>query len=164
MFTALISELISPLTELHVEIERLRGDGFVLRVVVLAEVGVLQGLRHRDPLVGVEGQHLLQQVEGLGVGLGVDSCEGDLWSEGERGEVAARLVIEDGCEVLLCGGAQHAHDVVELVQVVLAGEDGAVGEHLRQDAAHGPHVNRLVVTLKTTISFKPRQTSHNMYL
>ena len=37
--------------------------------------------------------------------------------------------------------------MVELVQVVLAGEDWAVGEHLRQDAAHGPHVDRLVVTL-----------------
>ena len=129
------------------EVKWLGGDRLVLRVVVLAEVGVLQGLRHSDPLVGVEGQHLLQQVEGLGVGLGVDSCEGDLWSEGERGEVAARLVIEDGGEVLLCGGAQHAHDVVELVQVVLAGEDWSVGDHLSQDTADCPDIDGLVVSL-----------------
>ena len=63
------------------EVERLRGDGLVLRVVVLAEVRVLQGLGHRDPLVGVEGQHLLQQVHSLGVSLRVDFGEGDLGSE-----------------------------------------------------------------------------------
>jgi len=37
--------------------------------------------------------------------------------------------------------------VVKLVQVVLAGEDGPVGEHLRQDAADGPHVNGFCVSL-----------------
>ena len=63
------------------EIKRLGGDWFVLRVVVLAEVGVLQGLRHGDPLVGVEGQHPLQQVHSLGVSLRVDFGEGDLGSE-----------------------------------------------------------------------------------
>ena len=59
----------------------------------------------------------------------------------------SHLVVEDGLQVLLAGGPEHAHDVVQLVQVMLAGEDGAVGEHLGQDAAHGPHVDGLVVTL-----------------
>ena len=76
-----MSELTSRLTELHVEIERLGGDGFVLGVVVLAEVGVLQGLGHGDPLVGVEGQHPLQEVDSLGICLGVDSGEWYLGSE-----------------------------------------------------------------------------------
>ena len=37
--------------------------------------------------------------------------------------------------------------MVQLVQVVLAGEDGAVGDHLGQDAADGPHVYGLGVAL-----------------
>ena len=37
--------------------------------------------------------------------------------------------------------------MVELIQVVLAGEDGAVGHHLGQDAADGPHVYGLGVAL-----------------
>ena len=45
------------------------------------------------------------------------------------------------------GRAKDTHDVVELVEVVFAGEDWSVGQHLCQDAAHRPHVNRLVVAL-----------------
>lgn len=46
------------------------------------------------------------------------------------------LLIDDAVEVLLAGRAEHAEDVVELVEVVLAGKDGPVGQHLRQDASH----------------------------
>ena len=60
----------------------------------------------------------------------------------------SHLVVEDGLEVLLAGRPEHAHDVVQLVQVMLAGEDGPVGEHLRQYTADGPHVNGLCVTLQ----------------
>ena len=37
--------------------------------------------------------------------------------------------------------------MVELVQVVLAREDGAVGQHLSQDAANGPDVDGFGVAL-----------------
>lgn len=38
--------------------------------------------------------------------------------------------------------------MVELVQVVLAREDGPVGEHLSQNAAHRPDVNGLGIALR----------------
>ena len=56
------------------------------------------------------------------------------------------LVVDDAVEVLGVGRAQDAQDVVQLVQVVLAREDGPVREHLGQDAAYRPHVDRLGVT------------------
>lgn len=59
------------------------------------------------------------------------------------------LLIDDALQVLLAGRAQHAEDVVELVQIVLAREDGAVGQHLGQDAAYGPDVDGLGVALNT---------------
>lgn len=37
--------------------------------------------------------------------------------------------------------------MVELIQVVFPWEDGPVGHHLSQDAAHGPDVNGLGVSL-----------------
>lgn len=37
--------------------------------------------------------------------------------------------------------------MVELIQVVFPREDGPVGHHLSQDAAHGPDVNGLGVSL-----------------
>jgi hypothetical protein len=51
--------------------------------------------------------------------------------------------------------------VVKLVQVMLAGEDGAVGQHLRQDAAHGPDVDGLCVTLKYKTWIRTRSRPHN---
>lgn len=38
--------------------------------------------------------------------------------------------------------------MVKLVKVVFSWEDGSVGEHLCQNAAHWPDVNRLGVTLQ----------------
>lgn len=38
--------------------------------------------------------------------------------------------------------------MVQLVKVVLPGEDGPVGEHLREDAADGPDVDGLGVALQ----------------
>ena len=73
---------------------------------------------------------------------------------------AVYLVVEDGLQILLAGGAEHPHDVVELVQVMLTRKDRAVGEHLSKDAAHGPHVDRLVVTLQENV----RSISNTIYL
>ena len=39
-----------------------------------------------------------------------------------------------------------------LVEVVLAGEEGLVADHLAQDAAHRPDVQRLGVALTQTIT------------
>ena len=41
--------------------------------------------------------------------------------------------------------------VIQLVQVVLPREDGSVGQHLGQDAAHGPDVDGLGVALGQTV-------------
>lgn len=57
------------------------------------------------------------------------------------------LFIDDAVQVFLARRAQHAEDVVQLVEVVLPREDGPVGQHLRQDAAHRPDVYRLGVAL-----------------
>lgn len=37
--------------------------------------------------------------------------------------------------------------MIQLIQVVFPREDGSVGHHLSQDAAHGPDVNGLGVSL-----------------
>ena len=62
-------------------------------------------------------------------------------------KIASGLLIDDAIEIIGAGGAENTEDVVELVEVVLAREDGAVGEHLGQDAAHGPDVDGLRVAL-----------------
>lgn len=44
---------------------------------------------------------------------------------------------------------------------MLAGEDGAVGQHLRQDAPHGPDVDGLCVALKYKTWIRTRSTPPN---
>lgn len=81
--------LFGQVVEFHVEFERSLGDrlvgkkiglgirhwigslvtGYVelphliSRVVVLLQIGVCQGLLHLNPLMGVKGQHLIQQIQ-----------------------------------------------------------------------------------------------------
>lgn len=61
-------------------------------------------------------------------------------------------------------GRKLTEYVVELIQVVFPREDGPVGHHLSQDAAHGPDVNGLGVALDKnrlrggSVSFKKKET------
>ena len=107
-----------------------------------------KGILHQDPLVRVEGKHSLQEIQGLAVRIGVKFCPGNLWFVRQRLDVASSLLINDTVEILLTWRAEDCKDVVELVQVVFPGEDWSVGQHLRQDAAHGPDINRLGVSLR----------------
>ena len=75
----LLEALLGEVVELHLEAEGLLRDGLVLGVVVLVEVRVRQGVLHLDAAVRVEGQHLLQQVEGVLVRAGVEPGPRDLW-------------------------------------------------------------------------------------
>lgn len=107
-----------------------------------------QGFLDRNSVMRVEGEHLAEQVQRIRVGIGEQPGPRDLRLVRQRLQVAAGLLVDDALEVLLGGRTQHAQDVVQLVQVVLAGEDGPVAEHLRQYAAHRPNVDRFGVTLR----------------
>lgn len=94
-----------------------------------------QRLLNGYPFVWVEGEHLAQQVERLGVGLREEPVPWDLRLEWQRLQVAARLLVDYAVQVLLRGRTQHAQDVIQLVQVVLAGENRPIAEHLGENAA-----------------------------
>ena len=127
--------------------ERLLRHRLISRVVVLLQVRVGQRILHQDPLVRVEGEHSLQQVQGLAISGGVKFCPGDLWLVRQGLNVAASLLIDDTVEILLAWGTEDCKDVVELVKVVFSREDWSVGQHLREDTTHRPDVNRLGVAL-----------------
>ena len=114
-----------------------RREGERLEAAV-AEVGVQQRLARRDPLVRVEAEHLAHQVLRLLVHLGHDLPPA---LGGARLEVAPL----DGRPlrpVLLGGRADHVEDLLQLVHLVLPGEEGLAEVELGKDAAAGPHVNR----------------------
>lgn len=127
-----------------------------------------QRLLHRVPVIGVERQHLVQQVQGAGIGAREQPIPRHLWLERQCLQVVAglkwfiefysmfysrflikqfHLFVDNTLEIVLGGGAQHAQDVVQLVQVVFARKDRPIAQHFRQYTAHRPNVNRLRVAL-----------------
>lgn len=98
------------------------------------EIGVSEGLVNRGATVGVESEHLVDKVDALGRNGREKRAEVGSLLLGEGPEVSLRLL---GCEeahVLLVRCASDARDEAQLLDVVLAGEEGLPSQDLRQDA------------------------------
>lgn len=130
-----------------------------------------QCVLHDDPLMRVERQHFIQQIESFRIRIRKQLLPRNFRLERQRLKVAPRLkcakrhvrmsemflqffsadlLVDDAVEVFLRRRTENTEDVVQLIQVVFPRENGPVGEHLREDAAHGPDVYRFRVTLKRT--------------
>ena len=77
----------------------------------------------RDALARVEREHRLEQRERHRVGVGVDLLDGDRRLAWQRADVPLRLLRLDALNVVVRGSADHVGDQIELVDVVLAGEE-----------------------------------------
>mmetsp|Transcript_39239 Transcript_39239/g.103439 ORF Transcript_39239/g.103439 Transcript_39239/m.103439 type:complete len:321 (-) Transcript_39239:246-1208(-) len=121
------------------------GGGLVVDVVQRPEILVLQRIGGGYPLVRVEDEHLLEQIDGLRVGVRVQGGEGDLGLLGERLDVLDCLRVLNDREIGRTRLAESLDDEPQLLQVVLAGEQRLAAEALGEDAAHRPDVDALVV-------------------
>lgn len=136
-----LAHLSDVLDDFEVEVEGRGAGGFVGGIVPDVQVGVLEGLLDGDTRGGVEGEHAVEEVEGVGVGVGEEAVEGDLGHEGEVADVFLGAGGADAAQGFFVGGAQVVQDLVELVDVVAALEEGAAAEEFSEDTADGPHVN-----------------------
>mmetsp|Transcript_57021 Transcript_57021/g.160956 ORF Transcript_57021/g.160956 Transcript_57021/m.160956 type:complete len:364 (-) Transcript_57021:117-1208(-) len=106
------------------------------------EVWQFQRRLRRGPLRRVEGQHPVDRLPALRAGLRVDGgplpplAPREAVEELHRGAAAG----QPG-EVLGARGPQDGQDLPDLVQVVLAREDGPAAEQLAEDAPHRPDVD-----------------------
>ncbi len=96
-----------------------------------------QGLAGRDPLVRVEAEHLSDEVLRLRVHLRADVGPGPGRGRAEVGSGDGGLLRP----VLLRGGAHDVKDLLQLVHLVLAGEERLAQEELGKDAPAGPDVH-----------------------
>mmetsp|Transcript_5980 Transcript_5980/g.17996 ORF Transcript_5980/g.17996 Transcript_5980/m.17996 type:complete len:257 (-) Transcript_5980:263-1033(-) len=113
----------------------------VAALVQLAQVRVLDGLPRGDPLVGVIGKQLRDQVDTDGGGVGHERLQ-------RRGVLVREVEIDVGIGVLLQllegrspRRAQDLVDLGDLVELVCAGKERREREHLKKDAADPPHVH-----------------------
>lgn len=131
-----LAHLADVLDHLEVEIEGGGAVRLVRGVVPDLEVGVLEGLLDRDARRGVEGEHAIEQVEGVRVGVGEERSEGLLGHEGQVAHVLLGPGRADARQRLLVGRAEDVQDLVELVDVVAALEEGPPTQELGEDAAY----------------------------
>ena len=71
------------------------------------QVPVLERGFDADARGRVEGEHLVEQIEGVGVGLGEEPGEGDFVGVGEVADVFLRAGGTDAGEGFFVGGAQE---------------------------------------------------------
>ena len=63
------------------------------------------------------------------------------------------LIVDDTAEVFVGRRAQNAENVVQLIEIMFAGEDGPIRQHLREDATHRPDVDGLGVALQKSKTY-----------
>lgn len=103
---------------------------------------MVEGVDHADPLVGVQGEHLAQEVDGL-----VGHAGGQGVQVGDRGRLgASREDVSFGglageLHVVDAGGAKEIGDEFQLLDGALGLEQNASAQKLAKDAAHAPHVD-----------------------
>lgn len=127
--------------DLEVEVEGLRADGFVGCIVPDVQVLVLQGGFDGDALRWVEGEHLVQQVERVGVGVAEERLERHLLHVREIPDIFLRSGRADPRERLFIWRAQVVQDLIELVDVVPALEERLAAEQFRKNASYGPDID-----------------------
>mmetsp|Transcript_24456 Transcript_24456/g.60401 ORF Transcript_24456/g.60401 Transcript_24456/m.60401 type:complete len:206 (-) Transcript_24456:599-1216(-) len=121
--------------------------GVAARLVLLAvqtlEVFVFERVIDRDAFVGVEGEHLGDEVECVGVGLGEDLGQPLALAAGDLGQKPPRRpALRQPLQILLLGRPQDVDDLLDLVQVVAAREQRTPTQQLAEDAPNRPHVHR----------------------
>ncbi len=129
------------LDDLEVEVEGGRAVGLVAGVVPDLQIAVLERLLDRDARRRVERQHAVQQIERVWIGVAEERLERVLLHERQVAHVLLRARRADARKRLLVGRAQVVQDLVQLVDVVAAFEEGLSAQELGQDATDGPDVD-----------------------
>jgi hypothetical protein len=136
-----LAHLADVLDDLEVEVEGGGAAGLVRGVVPDVQVRVLERRLHGDPGRRVECQHVVEEVERVGVGVGEERLEAPLGHEGQVADVLLGPGRTDAGQRLLVGRAKDMEDLVELINVVSALEERASTEQLREDAPYRPDID-----------------------
>lgn len=98
-----------------------------------------------DALTRIVGQQLVQYVlQILGAACGEELLDADALL-GREVDLHVRGLALEPFQDFLLGSAEHVIDAVDLVEFVLAGEEGLLGDEFEEDAPEAPDVHLLVV-------------------
>lgn len=115
------------------------------------EIAMLESFFDCDSLGRVEGEHFFKEVESVWVCLWEEADEGDGWHVWEVTDIFLSTWGADSAEGFFVGCSEVVQDLIELVDVVAALEEGTATEEFGEDTAHGPDVdceNKNILVLK----------------
>lgn len=124
-----------------VEVKRRRARRFVRGVVPNLQVRVFQSLFDRDPRRGIECQHPVQKIQRVWIGAGEESLVGYFGHVRQVADVVLRTGGSDASQRLFIRRSQVVQDLVELINIVTAFEEGSTSEQFRKDASNRPYVD-----------------------
>jgi hypothetical protein len=130
------SKLGDLLDNLEAEIEFCGTSGLVAGVVPDGKVWVLESFFGGDTLGGNKGEHLLQQVEGVGVGTREELLVGDARHERQPADILAGARGANELKSALVRGTEDVENLVELVDVILALEEGLTSQKFGKDTSN----------------------------
>jgi hypothetical protein len=141
LFEDHLAHLVDVVNDLEVEVEGGGAVWLVGWVVPDSQVRVGKGLLDRDAAARVEGEHAVQQIKGVWVGVGEERGERLLGHVGQVAHVLLGAGRADARERLLVRGTQDVQDLVELVDVVAALEERPASEQLGKNTTDRPDID-----------------------
>jgi hypothetical protein len=94
--------------------------GLIARVMPDAKVPVLQRLLHRDTRARVKREHLVEEIEGIGVGIRKEPLEWNFRHEREVPNILLRSRRPNSRECLFIRRSEEVKDLIELIDVITA--------------------------------------------
>ena len=136
-----LAHIANVVDNLKVKVEGGGTVGLVRLVVPNLEVRVLESFLNRDAGRGVEREHAVEEVEGVGVRIGEQLLEGLLGHERQVAHVLLGTRRTDSRQCLLVGCTQNVQDLVELVDIVSTLEEGTSAKQFSQNTTNRPYVD-----------------------
>lgn len=142
-----LSHVAHVVDDLKVKVEGGRAVGLVRLVVPDLEVRVLEGFFDGDTRRRIKREHAVEEIEGVGVRVREQLLEGLLGHEGQVAHIFLGTRRADSGQCLLIRRTQDVQDLVELVDIVSALEEGTAAEQLGQNTTDRPYINCRTRTL-----------------
>ena len=123
-----LPQLSHILDDLKVKVKRRRAPRLIRGIVPDMQIWVLEGRLNRDARRWVEGEHVVEKVQSIWVGVREEVGELPLGHVGQVAHVFLGAGRADAGECLFVGSAEDVQDLVELVDIIAAFEEGAAAE------------------------------------
>ena len=136
-----LAHLADLLDDLEVKVEGGGAAGFVGGVVPDVQVWMLEGGLDGNPGRGVEGQHVVEQVERIRVGVGEEGLEGSLGHEWKIADVLLSSGGANAGQGFLIGSTKNVEDLVELIDIISTLEEWTSTKQLCEDTSYRPHID-----------------------